>query len=479
MLDRDIEIAEAFELWLNARTVEFGIEDALAALPEGKFPQRLVEDHLEDSTLLFFRQEGTARRYLPRGAFFNGKTFLVKPSPWEIERGVLVPGHRFMPFCSSDNYPSDIEVSLDGRRVRTQSLAKELEELYQFHYLLGGESILDYFIAEDPGNRAAMAQHDAAKKIKLIVLDLKDFYHANHFATGGQLRFAVVDWAAGAVRLEGVAGAASEEDADTWVEALEDALVEIFDRDGPYLDIPEQLSRAFFVGGAALFANPPLGVEEFLHLSQRVHTRYFGGNSILWRPEEPLEDSGAAESPLAISRGKTDSLSELLAEAGGGLSPAELEARLRDSFQAGDEGPTEALVKLRRVFAFKFQDEAQEICFLNLVDELWELMMETGAGEDEALTRLRGEALKALDAAYAWRRRLPAAGAPDDELTLFERTLAELVELLDAMGRGPCDDELAGLEESLRSLAKQLAEIINRIEGQLQSRKQDKKTGQP
>ena len=467
MLDRDIEIAEAFEAWLAARTEEFGVEDALAALPGGKFPQRLVEDHLEDSTLLFARQEGDRRRYLPRGAFFNGKTFLVKPSHWEIERGVLVPGHRFMPFCASDNYPSDIEVRLEGGgRAGAKSLSKELEELYQYHYLLGGESILDFFIAEDAGNRAAMARHDASLKIKLTVLDLKDFYRSHEFTPGKQLRLVVVDWAAGVVRLDGVEGAAGEEEADVWVEALEDALVEVFDRDGPYLDIPEQLSRAFFVGGAALFDAPPLGVEEFLRLSRRVHTRYFGGNSILWRPEEPLDDGAAAESPLAISRGQTDSLAEILAEAGGGLGPAELEARLRDRFQAGDEGPAEVLARLRLIFAMKFKDEAQEICFLNYVDELWEMMMEAGAGEDEALTRLRGEALNALDAAYAWRRRLPAEAAPEDELTLFERTLAELVELLDAMGRGPEDDELASLEENLRSLAKQLAETIHRIEGQ-------------
>ena len=53
----------------------------------------------------------------PKNGFFNGGSFLVTPSEYEIKKGILFPGHRFIPFCCTSVFPSEVTISCDKEKI--------------------------------------------------------------------------------------------------------------------------------------------------------------------------------------------------------------------------------------------------------------------------------------------------------------------------------------------------------------------------
>ena len=62
----------------------------------------------------FFEKEfenGDTEYYIHRKKFFKGKQFLISPTEWEIEKGILIPGHRFLGLLNPNVFPIDVSLS--------------------------------------------------------------------------------------------------------------------------------------------------------------------------------------------------------------------------------------------------------------------------------------------------------------------------------------------------------------------------------
>ena len=95
------------------------IKAALAAAPaEFEIPAlaaslHIPEDEWEtivDADPEFLRDGGRVCR---REAFFTGRKFLITPETWEIEAGILIPGHRFVPYLDPEVFPSETVLILE------------------------------------------------------------------------------------------------------------------------------------------------------------------------------------------------------------------------------------------------------------------------------------------------------------------------------------------------------------------------------
>ena len=93
--------------------------DELKVVPEPapeareKLLNRVVRE-LENHEELIAVEPG--KRYVPAAQIFTGAEFLVTPDGWEIEQGILVPGHRFAPFMHRDVFPSEAVIRERGAR---------------------------------------------------------------------------------------------------------------------------------------------------------------------------------------------------------------------------------------------------------------------------------------------------------------------------------------------------------------------------
>ena len=143
-MSTDIFTNDAIEQALDhlpTETVFFTVEQAAALVghlpddPEEREEALYHISRLAGNTDRFFQlSEG---RFAVRTNLFNGREFLVTPSDFEIESGVLFPGHRFAPFCSPEVYTSEIGIILAGHKTGfpRREFSCDFHEVFGIHSL--------------------------------------------------------------------------------------------------------------------------------------------------------------------------------------------------------------------------------------------------------------------------------------------------------------------------------------------------------
>ena len=106
---------EAVLDYARSATNAFTTNDALPAIlgeltsPPSE-PWLAIDQALDDCDWLLL--DGEHDLYVPRHVFFANARFLIMPQPTELEEGILIPGHRFLPFLPREGHPAD-ESGLD------------------------------------------------------------------------------------------------------------------------------------------------------------------------------------------------------------------------------------------------------------------------------------------------------------------------------------------------------------------------------
>jgi hypothetical protein len=176
------------------------IEDFLKR--DFKVKNGIVSDYLEESGIVFKKEEKNNVEYFSRSGFFNKFKFRVIPTDYEIESGMLIPGHRFLPFYRPELIPSEI-VLIDvysGKQLKSRKISERIEDLYKYHYLFGADSIIDNFVAEEPSNKDIIGKNPRSK-INIWVFDFENFYKRPEFLANKTLIAQVDDWETGTYKL--------------------------------------------------------------------------------------------------------------------------------------------------------------------------------------------------------------------------------------------------------------------------------------
>lgn len=341
-----------------------------------KIKDGIVLDYLEESGIVFRKEEGDNAEYITRTSFFNKFEFRVIPTDYEIENGILIPGHRFLPFYGSELIPSEI-VLLDvhsGKQLKSRKISERVEDLYKYHYLFGADSIIDNFVAEDPSNKDIIGKNPRAE-ISIWAFDFEEIYKRSAFLENKTLIAQVGDWEKGICNLR-VAELDNRDYEETilFLETLEQALFNVFEKYGPYLDISEQLARAYFLADNPILKKPLLAIDEFISMSEKIKIKYFEQNTLLWyKCDDELSwkpSRYSHEDVFSISSGNINSLDEILKDLELTVTSADIKSLLKKS--DNKKNIEEILVKLIPFSSIKFKDKAQEISFKNFLEELYE-----------------------------------------------------------------------------------------------------------
>ncbi len=403
---------------LDSKDIDAAVESTLAAAKDGTFSIADVLSYLKISPENMEAEELRLEReldadnnlfkdidkdiYVKRSKFFNGRHFVVTPNEIEIEHNILFPGHRFCVFCNEDVFPSEITL-LDNKNndVKIKTFSHEVTALMPCHILMGSEQIFDYFIADNPENKALLEAKTTQRDVTLNVFDMKDFFKRNKFTSGDALLVTVEDWKKGIFSFTYLCGMERRNSkVKEWVNELGSAVEMVIDRFESYLEIPDQLRWAFFVSNDLLWSKEAGSLDEFYIHSDRIEINFSNAShAILARKlTAPKNDDIELPDNVAISSGKISSLNELLEDINSPLKAVEIDGYIMSQFY---NGAPDFDTFFRRCFGLKklsFADDAQEVIFINYLEDRWEtISSQYNLYEDRPKAQLREQILEFID----------------------------------------------------------------------------------
>ena len=241
-------------------------------------------------------------QYLSRAGCFTGRYFAIKPTQFEIDNGILIPGDRCMPFVDQDMLPDELTFLCENKIIRSMVGEFPLAELLKHYNLYGEEYSAQYLAMDSCNSDKNFAENDfmLPSVMKLTVLNMKPLYRRWNFTYGDWIRLYVMDWDEGYIviepRCEKKANrfeeTAAEQARAEWNKTFEHALSESLRMYGPCSSIEEQLAYVF-VDNMFSLTGPECGsVEEFLNQSDKIGLVEYGVESRLWFLNEDVPAAG-------------------------------------------------------------------------------------------------------------------------------------------------------------------------------------------
>lgn len=338
--------------------------------------------------------------YHRRSDFFNGESFVVTPTSSEVENDILIIGHRFQTFVNPEVFPSEITVKNGRKNIAKKLIQEKLEEIFPYHMLMGAEQLSDFFIGEDIENAHWKSKSGFNVKIRFNVLDMKDFYIEKDMKFGDALLFTVQDYDKGVLKVAKVDSAVRNPDKIIeWCRNFEQKVGEVADKFESYLDLPEQLRMAYFMGGKEFFGKKSASLDEFIQGAENVEIVFDSDHTILIRREDEKIENPELPEGISISGGESSSLKAILKSVGSSLSETEIDSYILESCFDRDKDFDAFLNKVFDFEKLEFADEAQQTVFLNFLEERFEHLSENyNRFNDEEKAPLRSRILETVTA---------------------------------------------------------------------------------
>ncbi len=258
-----------------------------------------VSTYVKSHPLVFQINE---KAFVSRASIFTNALFSIKPTKAEIAQGILIPGHRCMPFVDPDIYPHEILFSYDNITVPQKIIETPLADVMDASYLYGEEYIPQLF-ASDPANEELdIAKNDYAipNIINLSVLDMSEIYAKLNFKFGDRILASVKNWDSSIVELVAQKSTKetpfeiTEEDElrSTWFTNLDESLRKTISKYGPLSSIEEQLAYTFSSHKELLCGEFSSSIEEYMNKKMSISIEYYGVESRLWIKDEEIPAIG-------------------------------------------------------------------------------------------------------------------------------------------------------------------------------------------
>lgn len=478
----------SLDLVIQARRAPFTASDLTSVRGLDPTSENTLQALATNDLLLYDPYEEDPIFY-PRASFFNGCSFLIRPTADELDLQVLFPGHRFIPFLSMRTLPRDATLLWDGTYPLEKKIIRcPLNDAMLYHSLFGLHAACEYFIADQESNRWLESDSPPEEQmLDLTVFDLSSRPEGHPLREGCSLLCRVIDWAEGIYTVEPASGGYEDcggERLAVWCDALDEALRDVLLDELASPIINEQFAYAFFAAEAYVSRMPAIHLGGYLEYSQSIGLTVEEGHSFLWPTDTDedampdfLEDDDFPADLAAYDSPFEDPLDVVLDELGLSLNAVELRAYMRDALY----NDIRDLRKVKsRCFAgrdIQFISEDQKKFFTNAIAREWrDLKDEYNLFADHACSELRGSLLVFNDKILAHLRSLDRADIPmkdiprevTHELGELSALISRILELLEQ----PQSDtkELDALSETVKKLNEPIEDLIQRARRALESK---------
>jgi hypothetical protein len=257
---------------------------------------------LIDSRNVAFRLD--SRHWISRRGCFEPASFVINPTRLELLNGILIPGHRCIPFANPALLPQDYEFYWKGSAIPATTTEGPPEEFYPYYCIFGEEYAPQYVARDNPENESAFNSdpYEDPPEVSIKTLDMRNMYRESSFVPGDRFVVKTRDWKAGIFDLERVdKDLWPQTDMYAWIEAAESGFEDSFALLGPGTSTEEQIAYAYWFGGKRMRDVPAYSLEEFLYKkTDRIETVPYGIETRFWYAGKEIPDSKELEGVLSL-----------------------------------------------------------------------------------------------------------------------------------------------------------------------------------
>jgi hypothetical protein len=289
------EQEEALYDFLMDRIEPFSLKEVVSVVhPKGRRVGRLSNEIacLINTQHLAF-EIGTNKWLTRKGCFFDAR-FVISPTRVELLNGILIPGHRLVPFANPNHLPNEYRFFWNGNELIFTSTEASPEEIYPYYSILGEEFAPQYISQENDENADAFNAdpYEDPVEVSIKTLDMRRFYRETGFVPGDRIVVTVNDWKSSMFNFERVSKDEwSDNELDAWLDAAEEGFKKSFETIGYDCTTEEQAAWAYFSGGERMRDIPAFSLEDFLYShTDKIETVQYGIESRFWYAGKEIPD---------------------------------------------------------------------------------------------------------------------------------------------------------------------------------------------
>jgi hypothetical protein len=293
----DLEQEEALYEFLENISEPFTLDDITVYVQaSGQKPSKQLAMEIGaylDIRKIAFRQD--SKFWVSRKTCFETSIFAITPTRLELLNGILIPGHRCVPFANPLTLPHLYKFFWKGEPIPVTTTEAQPEELYPYYCVYGEEFAPQYIARDNPENEESFNAdpYEDPPEVSIHTLDMRGIYRECSFVPGDRFVVRTLNWNECRFELE-KAGKDdwSRADLDKWQEAAEGGFENSFALLGPGASTEEQIAFAFWYGGQRMREIPAYSLEEFLYeKTNRVDTVPYGIETRFWFAGKEIPDS--------------------------------------------------------------------------------------------------------------------------------------------------------------------------------------------
>jgi hypothetical protein len=291
----ELEQEEALCEFLENTTKPFTIDEITGSIQSGhKRNKKLsyeVSAYLEQRKIAF---KVDNHHWISRRGYFEPAVFLITPTRLELLNGILIPGHRCVPFANPSAFPNHYKFFWKGKPVPVTTTEAPPEDLYPYYCIYGEEFAPQYIARDNPENEEAYNSdpYEDPPEVSIHTLDMRVIYRECSFVPGDCFAVRTISWKE--CKFDLIKADKNNwlpADLDKWLEAAENGFEDSFALLGPGANTEEQAAFAYWYGGERMRNIPAYSLEEFLYdKTDRVDTVPYGIETRFWFTGKEIPD---------------------------------------------------------------------------------------------------------------------------------------------------------------------------------------------
>jgi hypothetical protein len=290
------EQEEALYEFLSFRTEPFSIKEARAAI-KTRDGHRIswisseIANVINSHRLAF---EISPNKWITRRGCFANASFIISPSRIEIANGILIPGHRCVPFANPVVLPGEYTFLWNGKELPSTTTEADPSDIYPYYSIYGEEFAPQFIARENPENEEAFNAdpYEDPPEVSIKTIDMRHFFRESSFVPGDMLRVTINDWQKCVFNLERIAKDSwSKTELNEWVLCAEAGFKKAFENVNIECTTEEQVAWAYFYGGERMRSVPAFSLEDFLYQqTDKIEIAQFGIESRFWYAGKEIPD---------------------------------------------------------------------------------------------------------------------------------------------------------------------------------------------
>ena len=246
-----------------------------------------------DSRKLAFKLK--KNQWLSKRGFFEDVSFIISPTKLELLNGILISGHRCIPFANMIKMPQDYEFFWNNKKIPHTTTEGPPEEFYPYYNFFGEEYAPQYIARDNPENDCAFTYdpYEDPPEVSIHTLDMRNIYREAAFVPGDSFLVKTKNWKKGYFNLEKADKSQwHADDLSAWIHAAENGFKKSFTKLGPGSSTEEQIAYAYWYGEKRMRELPAYSLEEFIYeRTDQIENITYGIETRFWFAGKDIPDS--------------------------------------------------------------------------------------------------------------------------------------------------------------------------------------------